>query len=308
MKKYNYNFSIVTPGGCSAACDFCTDPFNDKWNKDYIKNLTDVVIKQDSISSVFNQVSVTGGEPTQSPEFEAICSLLLLDKRFGAASKFKKRVLTTNGWKLLTHLDMIGKTFDHVNISRHGIGDEENFKVFKTKNIATDEIIKQSTKILCKYGVDVNFNHVYSKDSKLTLDYISDYILYAKSLGITKVTFRYDQNEDDMNISYLEQLVIDDGYLQVEAGGCPVCREACYLIDGMYVTFKNSCAEPTDHLNDELYELIFHVDGKLYKDWGKKKPYEIIEKPIVFKNKKEFTFKSTPTDYGSGGCGSGGCG
>ena len=30
-----------------------------------------------------------------------------------------------------------------------------------------------------------------------------------------------------MTPSYLEQMVIEDGYEVVEEGGCPVCREAC---------------------------------------------------------------------------------
>lgn len=308
MKKYNYNFSIITTGGCSSSCNFCTDPFNVKPSDDYLLNLSKIILGKE-LSSTFDQVSVTGGEPTQSRHFSEILSLLNYDKN-RPDGQFKKRVLTTNGWKLHKYIDNVWMVFDHVNISRHGIGDEENFKVFGGKNIATDAEIKEYASKLSQYGVDVNLNHVYKEH--LTLDYIKTYISYAKSLNATKVTFRFDQNTNQMELSSTEQSVAQL-YRNVEEGSCPVCREACYLIDGMYVTFKNSCAEPTQHLNGELYEIIYHVDGWLYKDWGKKLPYE-KEQPIILKPKKvlndpfDTIYSTTYASYGSGGCGSGGCG
>ncbi len=305
MKKYNYNFSIVTPGGCSSSCSFCTDPFNEKWSKDYIKNLTKIIFNS-GLHSCFTHVSVTGGEPTQSPLFRDIMQILYTDIMM-YKPRFSKRVLTTNGWRLAKHIDNVAEIFNHVNISRHAIGDEANFKVFGGKNIATDEDIKKYCSYLGKHTVDVNLNHVYSDNDGLDISYVQEYINYAKSLNATKVTFRYDQNTNLMEKSELETFVANE-WKEVEAGGCPVCREACYLIDGMYVTFKNSCAEPTNNLSGELYELIYHVDGNLYKDWGKKLPYK-QEVPVV-KASKTFVplYVETSTHRGSGGCGSGGCG
>lgn len=294
-KKYNYNFSIITPGGCSSKCDFCTDPFNEKFSNSYMEDLVKAI---KLLPKTFNQVSVTGGEPTQSPLFNEILDLLFADKLWN--KHFDKCVLTTNGWKLDKFIGKIGKVFNHVNISRHGIGDEANFKVFGGKNIATDLEIQNYTSFLCQVGVDTNLNHVYNEG--LSIEYVREYIKYAKSLYATKVTFRFDQNKNQMEQSYLEK-AIAEYYIQVESGGCPVCREACYLIDGMYVTFKNSCAEPTQQLGGELYELIYHPDGKLYKDWGKKMPYK-LEQPVVFSRNVGYTPKSS---RGSSGCGSGGC-
>lgn len=303
MKKYNYNFSIITPGGCSSRCDFCTNPFNEKWSKEYIKNLTTLIFNN-SLNRTFNQVSVTGGEPTQSPLFKEILQLLYADK-MRYQPQFKKRVLTTNGWKLGNFLEECSEVFHHINISRHGIGDESNFKVFGGNNIATDTDISYYCNYFGKKGIDVNLNHVYATSNSLDMQYLFEYIKYAKSLNATKVTFRYDQNTNQMTPSYLEQMVIEDGYEVVEEGGCPVCREACYLINGMYVTFKNSCAEPTKQLGGELYELIYHPDGQLYKDWDKKYPYK-QEQPIISKS----PIKIVHEGYSSGGCGRGvgGCG
>ena len=313
MKKYNYNFSIITTGGCSSSCSFCTDPFNVRPSPNYLRNLSEVIFSKERLPSIFNQVSVTGGEPTQSPDFQQICLLLMSDK-MREHPQFKKRILTTNGWKLGKYIDIVGDVFHHINISRHGIGDDENFKVFGGKNIATDEEIKEYCSVLSKKGVDVNFNHVYS--TNLGMEYVKEYIRYAKSLNVTKVTFRFDQNTNQMEMSELEQEVAEE-YTQVESGGCPVCREACYLIDGMYVTFKNSCAEPTQELGGELYEIIYHVDGNLYKDWSKKFPYpskgEEMAKIHVTQrsaqvNQELYKEYSRQIYRGSGGCGSGGCG
>lgn len=296
MKKYNYNFSLITPGGCSASCDFCTDAFNEKFSKNYIQELITAVM---NLPSTFDQISVTGGEPTQSPLFREILLFLMMDKV--CTQRFKKRVLTTNGWKLGDFLEDVANIFDHVNISRHAIGDQSNFEVFKTESIAKDSDIKRYCSELSKRGIDVNLNHVYN--SKLEMQYIYDYITYAKSLDATKVTFRFDQNTDQMEMSDTEKAVAVE-YVQVESGGCPVCREACYLINGMYVTFKNSCAEPTKQLKGELYELVFHPDGKIYKDWSKKMPYTPNEKPVV--TRAPINYISVKR-HGSGGCGSGGC-
>lgn len=311
MKKYNYNFSIITPGGCSSSCSFCTNPYNEKWSKEYIQNLTKIIFNS-SLSTVFNQVSVTGGEPTQSPVFRDIIQLLYTDSMM-YRPRFKKRVLTTNGWKLGEYIEQCSEVFHHVNISRHGIGDTENFTVFGGKNIATDLEIMSYCNYFGKKGIDVNLNHVYTLDSAFDMQYLFEYIKYAQSLNATKITFRYDQNTNQMTPSYLEQLVISNDYTVIEEGGCPVCREACYLINGMYVTFKNSCAEPTKELGGELYELVYHPDGKLYKDWDKKFPYK-HEQPIIVQKKQsvivDYSYSSGGggnTGYSLRGCGSGGC-
>lgn len=133
---------------------------------------------------------------------------------------------------------------------------------------------------------------------------------YAKSVNATKVTFRYDQNLNTLHETYLEALFKD--YKVIESGGCPVCRSKTILVNGVYVTFKSSYAEPGNAVG-ELYELIYHPSGKLTTDWEGKKEYKITSTP---KEVKQFvTRKTQPNNisgYGSGGCGngrgSGGCG
>ena len=97
--------------------------------------------------------------------------------------------MTTNGWKLGNFLEECSEVFHHINISRHGIGDESNFKVFGGNNIATDTDISYYCNYFGKKGIDVNLNHVYATSNSLDMQYLFEYIKYAKSLNATKVTF-----------------------------------------------------------------------------------------------------------------------
>lgn len=307
MSKYNYNFTIITSGGCNAKCDFCTDPMNYKASPDYMRNMLNVL--GGSLPEQFNQLSISGGEPTISPDFGRI----LL--RVGRSRYFKKKVLTTNGTKLLDFIELIGENIHHVNVSRHGVGYEKNVKVFKNKQIISDENLKNACAGLSKYGVDVNLNWVYSEDDFLTKYDVLEYVEYAKGVGAAKVTFRHDQNTNSLDETSLEKCFSD--YNVVESGGCPVCRSKTILVNGMYVTFKSSFAEPGNEVG-ELYELIYHPSGKLTTDWegknefvfddGKTMSQRNIDQAIAIKRHNKRIERDRLAGVGSGGCGSGGCG
>lgn len=256
MSYDNPNFTIITPGGCNSFCSFCTEPFKKKPSPDYLVNLTDVLL--DRLPAHIRQCSISGGEPTLSPQLDCI----LMAVR--ASGHFDKVVLTTNGARLPHFVPLLKKTINHLNVSRHGIGYEANTKVFGTRQIVTDEDLKAAAFELNKAGIDVNLNYVYTKDSALTVGYVLDYIEYAKSVGATSVSFRYDQNENSLEPTYLEKLFSE--WHVVRAGGCPVCRNHTVLVSGFPVVFKASFAEPSKAI-DDVYELIYHITGKLTTDW-----------------------------------------
>lgn len=262
MSYDNPNFTIITPGGCNSFCSFCTEPFKKKASPEYLANLTDVLL--DRLPAHIRQCSISGGEPTLSPQLDCILTAVK------ASGRFDKVVLTTNGARLPHFVPLLKKTINHLNVSRHGIGYDANTKVFGTPNIVTDEDLKAASFELNKAGIDVNLNHVYSKDSSLTVDYVLQYIDYAKSVGATSVSFRYDQNENSLEPTYLEKLFSE--WNVVRAGGCPVCRNHTVLVAGFPVVFKASFAEPSKAIND-VYELIYHITGKLTTDWEGQREY-----------------------------------
>ena len=299
MSQENPNFTIITTGGCNAKCSFCTDPMNYKPDPDYISNLMRVV--QD-LPPKFNQVSISGGEPTISPDLEAILTIVKYSGRFG------KVVLTSNGTKLLEKLNIICATVDHVNVSRHGVGYEKNVEVFGNKTIPSDEKLTTICSEYNKRGVDINLNYVYTNECGLDKQDVLDYVKYAKKVGANCVTFRFDQAENSLDETYLEAYFKE--YKIINQGGCPVCRNHTILVSGMPVTFKASFEEPSNEIND-VYELIYHPSAKLTTDWEGKNEYNkrprktrslaALEIPVE-RTKQEFT-----TILG-GGCGGGGCG
>lgn len=262
MSYDNPNFTIITPGGCNSFCSFCTEPFKQKPSPDYLANL--VAVLDHGLPTHFRQVSISGGEPTLSPALEAILTLVQMSGRFD------KVVLTTNGARLMQYVDLFKDKVNHLNVSRHAIGYEANTKVFGTRNIVTDEDLKKASFELNKAGVDVNLNFVYGKDSQLTVDYVLQYIDYAKSVGATSVSFRYDQNENSLEPTYLEKLF--EEWVKVRSGGCPVCRNHTVLVGGFPVVFKASFAEPSKAI-DDVYELVYHITGKLTTDWEGKRDF-----------------------------------
>lgn len=264
MSVENPNFTIITSGGCAASCDFCTDSYSRKASPDYIKNLKHILNSDGLFPDNFVQCSISGGEPTTSPDLKQILDIV---KKCG---RFEKIVFTTNGHKLLQHAEFIADHINHLNVSRHAIGYEKNVPIFKTKHIISDEDLVKVARIMNKRGVDVNLNHVYTKDTQYTEDYVYDYVAYAKSVGASVVSFRYDQNENSLAPTYLEEIFKD--YRIVNQGGCPVCRNHTVMVSGMPVVFKASFAEPSQTIN-QMYELIYNIDGKLYLDWEGKMPY-----------------------------------
>ncbi len=262
MSYDNPNFTIITPGGCNSFCSFCTEPFKQKPSSDYLDNLVKVL--NDGLPDHIRQCSISGGEPTLSPSLESILMQVKLSKRF------KKVVLTTNGARLPKFVELFKHTVNHLNVSRHAIGYEANTKVFGTEQIVSDEDLKACSFELNKAGIDVNLNHVYGKDSNHTVQYVLDYIAYARSVGATSVSFRYDQNENSLEPTYLEKLFSE--WAVVNAGGCPVCRNHTVLIGGFPVVFKASFAEPSKAI-DDVYELIYHITGKLTTDWEGSREY-----------------------------------
>lgn len=256
MSYDNPNFTIITPGGCNSFCSFCTDPFKRKPSADYLSNLVKVLAN--GLPDNFQQCSISGGEPTLSPELESILDLVHMSGRF------RKVVLTTNGARLANFVPVLQRTIQHLNVSRHAIGYEANTDVFGTRDIITDDALRSVAFELNKAGIDVNLNHVYTADSQLTVDYVLRYIDYARSVGATSVSFRYDQNENSLEPTYLEKLFSD--WKTVNEGGCPVCRNHTVLVKGFPVVFKASFAEPSKAIAD-VYELVYHITGKLTTDW-----------------------------------------
>ena len=249
----NPNLSIVIPGPCQAKCDFCfwyqkpTDPM---W-------LAKLAYVLDTLPDCFEQVSVTGGEPTLSPKY-LMPVLDLLEARRG---KYKKVVMTTNGIFLDKCIERVNQVVDHVNISRHHWLQDENVKVFGTTQVPDDEKLAEYAKALKE---KLTFNCVI-KDMSIPDMYT--YLNYAQKMGVQHISFRQEHGSLE---SVAIEKHLEENQKKTGVGGCPVCRSSFFDVETgngiMDVNVKYSVLEPKDVI-DGIYELVFHSDGKLTADW-----------------------------------------
>lgn len=250
MVVSNKNFSIITSGGCNAECEFCVDSHTREASKNYIKNLIKVL---DALPKQFRTCSITGGEPTLSKN---LLSILALVRDRG----FDRVVLTTNGARLFEVADSLGGLINHLNISRHSSFDDKNIEVFKTDRIISTAELLSVIPRLNKDGIDVTLNRVYSEVFDL-----DNFVKYAKSIGANAVCLRYDHRNGCVEETELEKKFSD--WRRINESSCPVCRTHTILYEGMPVIFKASALEPSNSFG-EIYEAIYHINGKLTSDWA----------------------------------------
>ena len=75
----------------------------------------------------FSALSISGGEPTLSPMFGKFLARMGVYRR---KHHLDRVVMTTHGGNLKPFITAVGCVIEHINISRHGIGTEENQRVF----------------------------------------------------------------------------------------------------------------------------------------------------------------------------------
>lgn len=264
----NPNFTIILPGACQAKCNFCFFK-QDKDDKLFLKGLKKSLKK---LPDLFNQISITGGEPTISPVFDEAMEII---RKFKNKGKIRKVVLTTNGLNL-TNKNIEG--IDHINISRHHYNQDICEEIFKTKKIPNSLDLVAISGHANKIGIDINYNVVMVEENK-NLN-IFDFILFAKMHDATSITFRNQYG--DYNENPLEQQLIAAGYTATSVQTCPVCRTSYYLVKGFKLKFHSSDYEPTESTKfhpDEVYEVILQQNGDLTRDWEGQK---------ILLNHKEF--------------------
>jgi len=264
------NFSIVLPGGCNANCNFC---FNKEQPdikpigiKDYLLNLKNWL---QSLNKQFYQLSLTGGEPMISPYLEPLLGMLS-----GYRDKFTNILLTTNGTNILSKIDIISASVDHINISRHHYDEKMNNIVFGNGYSLSDKELENIIDKFGEIGIDVSVNCVINNSTDK--DFILKYIQWAKQIGIYSVRFRMENGE-------LKPALVEkefDNYKIIWEGRCPVCRTVLKRIKGMDVYFKSSVLEPSKVIKDTIFELIYEPNGKVYQDW-------MLTKEVLLKNTKE---------------------
>jgi molybdenum cofactor biosynthesis enzyme MoaA len=216
----------------------------------------------------FWQISLTGGEPTLSKQFEL--ALGAIDPE-----RWEKVVLTTNAssnwW-----VSAIEGIVTNVNISRPSVFDDKNRKIFGIEVLDTHH-----TRELCDQlnirGIDVTFNCVIGPAVNDAGD-VLDYLRHAKGLGASHVCFRKMQTKAS-GLAPTELEKSFELYKAIRESECPACRTKEQIIRGMHVIWKAGAWEPSEKV-DEIWEVIFQPTGELTVDWEGKNPYTYVAQGI----------------------------
>ena len=180
-------------------------------------------------------------------------------------------VLTTTGTAL--NLTEIEGLVDHVNISRHHWHAAHNADIMGKTHIANSDLTYLIGG-LNSFGIDATLNCVLTRRLQEGLGgsihqrvFIQEYIRFAKDVGASAVSFRYDANVNTLDPNPFEQQFSQTK--PIHQSQCPVCRSKTQLFNGIHVHWKSSLIEPKEFLSeDEIYELILHPGGKLTMDWA----------------------------------------
>jgi len=169
----------------------------------------------DSMPSQFRQISLTGGEPTLSHYFLPITGILRQRR-----DRWPKIVLTTNGTNLRNSeiRTEIEDVVDHINISRHAVDDNENFKIFGTKTVPDQNVLYYTIGEMNAIGIDVTANCVIQNNKQPG---VKKYLEFAKKMGFSAVCFR-KRHGNNINLSPTSQENGYSHYKSVHESECPV--------------------------------------------------------------------------------------
>lgn len=264
------NFSIVFPG-CNAKCNFCFGTEHKKvtpgWASKLLKTLG-------GMPEDFWQISLTGGEPTISRQFEL--ALGAIDPE-----RWEKVVLTTNAATNWWPPEIEG-IVTNVNISRPSMDDHKNEKIFGIKVLDTHSLRNLCDQLNIR-GIDVTFNCVIGPAVKDEGDVI-DYLSRARGMGASHVCFRKMQTEtSDLSPTDLETHF--GMYKSIHETSCPACRTNEQIIKGMHVIWKAGVWEPSDAV-DEIWEVIFQPTGELTVDWKGEKLFDYLGMELALEKPK----------------------
>ncbi len=276
------NLTVILPGRCQARCPFCVEPeskqqaLSEVWLQSFQRLI------EDELPPVFKVLTLSGGEPSLSPVFPDLLRFLVAHR---ASGRLKRVVLTTNGCSkpLEANLELLGRAVTHINISRHAVEDGANTTIFKTDQVPSHAGLANLITRANQAGLPVNLNCVHSSKHAFgrRIDNLSRgelraeamrFVRFARELGASSVVFRNDHRVERLEgVDELEEALSD--YATIHRASCDSCRVAGKFIQGLPVNFKRSVYEPCrKHYAMELYELIFHSDASLCRDWSRQHP------------------------------------
>lgn len=264
------NFSIRLPG-CSAKCDFCyyKDAVPESLAPCFTKRLGEFLSDGLPVLRQRARVScgITGGEPTERVELMGVLELVEKHK-----SSFERVVLATNAIRLMPgNMQRVTRAITHLNISRHDWDDNTNSAIFGVQ-MPSREQLRAVIVDMNVAGVEAAISCVIDGSSDPTLPeydgdarvYVETLVEFCKWLGASRLIVRRDSSLSQNGVSAHKHAFAS--HATIYKHDCSVCTAETKIIDGVYVTFKESAADPGRQPDFE--ELIFQPNGTITYDWA----------------------------------------
>lgn len=218
----------------------------------------------------FKIISFTGGEPLLCPDFERIAK--------GCRPLFQTMEITTNGTKLLEHMQTVKEYIDVLKISIDAYDEElavriaHNDAARNTKNIIEE---------CCKEGVKrIGFNFVYMKQNEQELPKLIAFAYrlhetYGTDIYISILDLYYSRGKSTF---WKEQFVdLSAVRERIKENGIPIhrrlrvgCDSYHFVCKGIVVTMKDSmscthrakkCGQCTEYCQEGIYSLKHSASG-----------------------------------------------
>ena len=268
---------------CNGNCEFCITRTKERYSDKRKTNLESQLESLKKVSGIYHSVEFVGGEP-----------LLYADniRKMLDIINCKKKVIVTNGTKKewYNNIDLLEK-FDHIDVSRHALDDNENERIIKSKNLLTLEDFKNMD-ISLKNKIRINitcFNGGIDSVEK-----IEKFVDTFKSIGIKQFMFanltnlKKDSFHDDDLVEYTQKNRITESDFEsfqevLLKKGYTLTKEIigyAHIVkiiekDGVVLVFKsnsevNSAKTLIDYYKNDncLLELVLAPNGEVYADWN----------------------------------------
>lgn len=275
----NVGLTIYVTNRCNSDCTFCMNKFEDNFlcskeimdDEEYLKRLDYIL----SILKPLNpSVMITGGEPTKARRLPEVIKLV---HKYG----YILRSFSTNGTGLLDFADgkmilqyMYENNFlNNINISRHAISPEENYRIMKTKGDLNNSQLCEIAGFCDSHNMRVRMGCTLQKGGVSNLREMLQYCSHYENLGIDTVVFRELVPIDisKKGADEYKELFVDMSQIR------DVIRRRtdfsyAYTLNGLYYSVEHfyyndklvKCYREKNTASSEIIrDLIFYADGRL---------------------------------------------
>lgn len=284
------NFTAILPVTCNAGCGFCPEKESEKApREDWLQNLVSNINATWHFG--YDHISLSGGETTLDVRLLEATLKAIYDH-----TPCRRVGITTNGQflesqgKTVRMLELLndtpwGKMVYFINISRHAFDSDANNAIMKVNyrhNLGDIGWFRDELKHVNSFRLNMVMTENTDFDGLFATATAANGWLREHRISVAfRCDYRIKRKDEELIPEWLLQTFERHFGETIVLGGCPTCisRSSKEPRNFPYI-LKASHFEPTDHEVTHR-ELIQHMDGVLYYDWLRKRPYLASHDPLL---------------------------